>query len=71
MLDALSLCDLVFYATPNKIAMTEARALIVRGVRGSIRCSIGSVMWRFGRLHMEPTQRLTYLKRQSTVFLKR
>ena len=32
-LDALSSCDLVFYATPNKIAMTETRALLDRGVR--------------------------------------
>ena len=32
-LDALSSCDLVFYATPNKIAMTEAPALLERGVR--------------------------------------
>jgi len=32
-LDALSSCDLVFYATPNKVAMTEASALLERGVR--------------------------------------
>jgi len=32
-LNALSDCDLVFYATPNKIAMTEAAALLERGVR--------------------------------------
>tara|TARA_B100001093_G_scaffold112604_1_gene104946 strand:+ start:918 stop:1964 length:1047 start_codon:yes stop_codon:yes gene_type:complete len=31
--DALSSCDLVFYATPNKIAMTEAQTLLERGVR--------------------------------------
>ena len=31
--DALGHCDLVFYATPNKIAMHEARDLLERGVR--------------------------------------
>ncbi len=32
-IEALSDCDLAFYATPNKIAMNEASALLDRGVR--------------------------------------
>ncbi len=32
-LDTLAACDLVFYATPNQIAMHEASALLERGVR--------------------------------------
>ena len=32
-LDALSLCDLVFYATPNKIAMMETRLMMATAVR--------------------------------------
>lgn len=31
-LDTLASCDLVFYATPNQIAMTEARHLLAQGV---------------------------------------
>src|SRR5205814_1747503 len=31
--DALSRCDLVFFATPNGVAMNEARALYDAGVR--------------------------------------
>ena len=32
-IDALSACDLVFYATPNKIAMNEASSFLDRNVR--------------------------------------
>ena len=32
-IDALAVCDLVFFATPNKIAMSEARSLLDQGVR--------------------------------------
>lgn len=32
-LDALAQCDLVFYATPNQIAMNEAARLLERGVK--------------------------------------
>lgn len=32
-LERLAECDLVFYATPNKIAMTEAEALLAAGAR--------------------------------------
>ena len=32
-IDALSACDLVFYATPNKIAMNEASSFLDRSVR--------------------------------------